>query len=153
MIQELILLINMNIMVVMWKRNQPRDRSLNAQTESDWRIHRIPYESFSYKQTWKSGWAASPTGSFLSLAGIILFVGGICLTVAKNNLSMASFSCCVIGFPLLLLGILIANRDKRRDWIRIEGACLDREHRRIPFIGVDGGSGFTWAFRLLCRIN
>ena len=137
---------------VMWKRNKPRDPSQNAQKESDWRIHLIPYETFSYKRAWQSGWAASATGSCLSLGGVLLFVGGIIYFFAVKKMAglIIGFG---IGFPLVNVGIIMSYRGKYRDWLRIEAACLDREHRRI--YSNDGGDsgGYTWAFRLLCRFN
>ena len=78
---------------------------------------------------------------------LLVFAGGIYFAVYKN------VTCAIIGvgigFPLVNVGILMSYRGKYRDWLRIEAACLDREHRRIS--GDEGGQ--TWAFRLFCRFK
>jgi hypothetical protein len=130
-------------------RNQPKDKSQNARSESDWRIHYIPYE-----QSRKAG-TVSVGGWVMTLAGLALFL--ISFAMLFSGLWPAMIVMAPAGFLLVMFGTLVSNRTKRKDWVRLKAVCLDREHKRVWGLGSVGAgrisSGYTWTFRLLCKFE
>lgn len=82
------------------------------------------------------------------LIGLVLFVCGFVSLLATGKPSASAIVITGIGFSLFLLGALISNRAKRRDWLRIEATCIDREYKRVA-----SNRGNTWRFRLLCKFK
>ena len=120
----------------------------NTTETSNWRIADIPYQAQFSGPSMKDQFATSPLGMSMSLIGVGLFAGGFVSLLATKKPNVSAIVIISVGFPLFLLGALINNRAKRRDWVRIEATCIDREYMRIAV-----NRGKTWRFRLLCKFK
>lgn len=109
-----------------------------------WRIQLIPYDDPSKPIRMETNW--------LALVGMLAFIGGVAAALLTRKPAYAGVS--GAGFIFALLGLLLKGRMKRRSWIIVKAACLDRETRKMR---TSGGArrvgGWTWAFRLICQFD
>ena len=115
--------------------------------QDDWRIKFIPFTQKKLNFV-EPNWGA--------IAGAVIFVGGIVLAFyfKPPPFSKRPEGWIVVSAAGLLFGflsLLLKGRKVRRNWIRVQAKCLDREIRKMHTLDAD--SGKAWFFQLLCEFE
>jgi hypothetical protein len=93
-----------------------QDRAANA----GWRIQLIAHDDPSKAMRIQTNWYA--------LAGAVVFSFGFCgAWFGFGGPEQIYYAALAGGFGFALLSVLLAGRARRRGWLRIKAACLDRE--------------------------
>ena len=136
------------IALFVWRKRARLLKTGRIPPASGWRFELIPYRSGTGARPFKECWEASMPGMVLCLTGIGLFILGILSVLVFKGPKGPAIVIAMIGWPLGAFGLLLVNRGVRRDWLRIEATCLDRDYKRVAT-----GDGNTWQFRWLCKFK
>ncbi len=111
-----------------------------------WRIALLPF-----------GKPSRPPGAMafaLQWAGMValiaLIAGPVQLVRTGDPQYMILFGC---GAVAAILTSILWERTRKRGWLYVKAACIDREIQRREYSDPSAGLSYGWEFRLLCRFK
>lgn len=100
-----------------------------------WRIKSIPYDDPSKPMMYPTNWYA--------LAGLAILVVGIWFSCSEKKTAYVWVA--ISGFALMAISVFWVQLTCRRDWVRVQARCVDKETAQAGLR--------EWHFRLRCQFE